>query len=82
MWLKCLILMSVLLITAVFLKASYLAVLLCLEALVIVSVLVLVHHSELMFSVCFICIGACESAVGLACLVSLVRLQGGALSLI
>nr|AKS04242.1 NADH dehydrogenase subunit 4L [Parasagitta elegans] len=75
MWLKCMILMSMFLIAAVFLKSSFLAVLLCLEALVIVAVLVLVRHSELMFSVCFISIGACESAVGLACLVSLVRMQ-------
>nr|AKS04274.1 NADH dehydrogenase subunit 4L [Parasagitta elegans] len=76
MWLKSLILMSVILIAAVFLKSSFLAVLLCLEALVIMSVLVLVFHSELLFGVCFISIGACESAVGLACLVSLVRKQG------
>lgn len=50
--------------------------LLCLEALVIVCVLILVQHSELMFRVCFISIGACESAVGLGCLVSFVRSQG------
>nr|AKS04306.1 NADH dehydrogenase subunit 4L [Parasagitta elegans] len=78
MWLKSLILMTIFLISAVFLKSSYLAVLLCLEALVIVAVLVLVHHSELLFSVCFLSVGACESAVGLACLVSLVRAQGSA----
>lgn len=68
--------MSVILIAAVFLKSRFLAVLLCLEALVIVSVLVLVLHSELIFRVCFISIGACERAVGLACLVRLVRQQG------
>lgn len=59
-----------------FLKTSMLSVLLCLEALVVVCVLVLVQHSELLFSVCFISIGACERAVGLGCLVSLVRSQG------
>lgn len=42
----------------------------------IVGVLVLVQHSELMFRVCFISIGACERAVGLGCLVRLVRAQG------
>lgn len=50
--------------------------LLCLESLVVVSVLILIQHSELIFGVCFISIGACESAVGLACLVSIVRAQG------
>lgn len=58
------------------LKTRSLSVLLCLESLVVVCVLVLVAHSELMFRVCFISIGACESAVGLACLVSTVRAQG------
>lgn len=68
--------MTVFLMASVFLKTSYLAVLLCMEALVIVAVLVLVHHAELIFRVCFISIGACESAIGLACLVRLVRRQG------
>lgn len=76
MSLKCLVVMAFFLIVSVYLKTSYLSVLLCLESLVIVSVLVLVHHSELLFGVCFISIGACEGAVGLACLVSLVRRQG------
>lgn len=60
----------------VFLKNRVLSVLLCLETLVVVGVLVLVGHSELIFSVCFVRVGACERAVGLACLVSLVRAQG------
>nr|AKS04424.1 NADH dehydrogenase subunit 4L [Parasagitta elegans] len=76
MWLKSLALLVLCLLLGTFLKTSTLSVLLCLEALVIVGVLVLVQHSELMFSVCFISIGACESAVGLGCLVSLVRAQG------
>lgn len=68
--------MAICLLIGTFLKTSTLSVLLCLEALVVVCVLILVQHSELMFRVCFICIGACESAVGLGCLVSLVRRQG------
>lgn len=61
------------------LKTSSLSILLCLESMVVVCVLVLVAHSELMFRVCFISIGACERAVGLACLVSTVRAQGAQL---
>lgn len=52
--------------------------LLCVEALVIMCVLILVHHAELLFRVCFISVGACGSAVGLACLVGLVRGVGTA----
>lgn len=68
--------MSVCIVAAVFLKSRFLAVLLCLETLVVVAVLVLVSHVELIFRVCFIAIGACERAVGLACLVIHVRHQG------
>ena len=76
MWLKCLVVLVLSLGLSIFLKTRTLSVLLCLEALVVVGVLVLVQHSELMFRVCFISIGACERAVGLGCLVSLVRAQG------
>ena len=64
---------------SVFLKTRVLSVLLCLEALVLVGVLILVGHAELIFSVCFVRVGACERAVGLACLVSLVRAQGSSM---
>jgi len=57
-------------------KAHSLAVLLTLEGLVILTLLALVAHRDLLFSVCFLRIGACEAAVGLSCLVGLVRLQG------
>ena len=76
MYLKCLICLLLCLFLSVFLKNRVLSVLLCLETLVLVGVLVLVGHSELIFSVCFVRVGACERAVGLACLVSLVRAQG------
>nr|AKS04400.1 NADH dehydrogenase subunit 4L [Parasagitta elegans] len=76
MWLKWLLVMTSLLVIAVYTKKSSLSMLLCLEAMVILGVMVLMSHSESMFSVCFISIGACESAVGIACLVSLVRSQG------
>lgn len=72
--------MSILLVVTIFLKKRILSVLLCLESFVILRVLLLVNHSELMFRVCFISIGACERAIGLACLVGLVRNQGSALS--
>lgn len=64
---------------SVFLKTRVLSVLLCLEALVLVGVLILVCHTELIFRVCFVRVGACERAVGLACLVSLVRAQGSSM---
>lgn len=57
-------------------KAHSLAVLLTLEALVILTLLSLVAQSDLLFSVCFLRIGACEAAVGLSCMVGLVRLRG------
>ena len=57
-------------------KAHSLAVLLTLEGLVILTLLSLVAHNDILFSVCFLRIGACESAVGLACMVGLVRLRG------
>jgi len=57
-------------------KAHSLAVLLTLEGLVMLTLLSLVAHSDLLFSVCFLRIGACEAAVGLACMVGLVRLRG------
>jgi len=57
-------------------KAHSLAVLLTLEGLVMLTLLSLVAHSDLLFSVCFLRIGACEAAVGLSCMVGLVRLRG------
>jgi len=40
------------------------------------TLLALIAHSDLIFSVCFLSIGACEAAVGLSCMVGLVRLRG------
>ena len=57
-------------------KAHRLAVLLTLEGLVMLTLLGLVAHRDLLFSVCFLRIGACEAAVGVSCIVGLVRLQG------
>ena len=57
-------------------KAHSLAVLLTLEGLVMLTLLSLVAHRDLLFSVCFLSIGACEAAVGLSCMVGLVRLRG------
>ena len=57
-------------------KAHSLAVLLTLEGLVMLTLLSLVAHRDLLFSVCFLSIGACEAAVGLSCIVGLVRLRG------
>lgn len=65
-------------VVGVFQKRNYLSVLLCLEGIVVVRVLVLVCHVELLFAVCLVSIGSCESALGLACLVCLVRHQGRA----
>jgi len=53
-----------------------LAVLMTLEGFVMLTLLSLVAHRDLLFSVCFLRIGACEAAVGLSCLVGLVRLRG------
>lgn len=78
MWLKWLMCVSCCLLLRVFTKTRYLSVLLCMEALVIVCVLILVQHTELLFRVCFISVGACGSSVGLACLVGLVRGEGAA----
>ena len=57
-------------------KAHSLAVLLTLEGLVMLTLLSLVSHSDLLFAVCFLRIGACEAAVGISCMVGLVRLRG------
>lgn len=57
-------------------KTHSLAVLLTLEGLVMLTLLALIAHSDLIFSVCFLSIGACEAAVGLSCMVGLVRLRG------
>ena len=57
-------------------KTHALAVLLTLEGLVMLTLLALIAHRDLIFSVCFLSIGACEAAVGLSCLVGLVRLRG------
>lgn len=57
-------------------KTHSLAVLLTLEGLVMLTLLALIAHSDLLFSVCFLSIGACEAAIGLACIVGLVRLRG------
>lgn len=78
MWLKLLLVSSMCVVIAIFSKNRYLSILLCLEALVLIGVLVLIIQSELMFRVIFISVGACESAVGLACLVGIVRHQGSA----
>jgi len=57
-------------------KAHALAVLLTLEGLVMLTLLALVSHRDLLFSVCFLRVGACEAAVGISCMVGLVRLRG------
>ena len=57
-------------------KTHSLAVLLTLEGLVMLTLLALIAHRDLIFSVCFLSIGACEAAVGLSCMVGLVRLRG------
>ena len=57
-------------------KTHSLAVLLTLEGIVMLTLLALIAHSDLIFSVCFLSIGACEAAVGLSCMVGLVRLRG------
>lgn len=57
-------------------KAHSLAILLTLEALVMLTLLALIAHRDLIFSVCFLSIGACEAAIGLSCIVGLVRLRG------
>jgi len=57
-------------------KTHSLAVLLTLEGMVMLTLLALIAHSDLIFSVCFLSIGACEAAVGLSCMVGLVRLRG------
>ena len=57
-------------------KVHSLTVLLTMEGLVMLTLLSLVAHRDLLFSVCFLSIGACEAAVGLSCMVGLVRLRG------
>lgn len=79
MFLKCLLFIACCLLLAVFTKGRAMAALLCLEALVVVTLLILMQHREVYFRVCFIRVGACEGALGLACLVSIVRHRGDAI---
>ena len=79
MILKCLLCMACCLLLAVFTKGRAMAALLCLEALVVVTLLIIIQHREVHFRVCFMRVGACEGALGLACLVSIVRHSGDAM---
>ena len=57
-------------------KNNVLRLLLTLECLVLFLFIVLCFLGEIYFRVIFLSVGACEAAVGLGCLVGLIRLAG------
>ena len=57
-------------------KNNVLRLLLTLECVVLFLFIVLCFLGEIYFSVIFLSVGACEAAVGLGCLVGLIRLAG------
>nr|YP_003433776.1 NADH dehydrogenase subunit 4L [Zonosagitta nagae]AGS47807.1 NADH dehydrogenase subunit 4L [Zonosagitta nagae]BAI68167.1 NADH dehydrogenase subunit 4L [Zonosagitta nagae] len=57
-------------------KQNVLSILLTLECMVLLTFIALCFSSELFFGVIFLSVGACEAAVGLGCLVGLIRLAG------
>jgi len=57
-------------------KKNVLSLLLTLECMVLFMFIILCFSRELFFSVIFLSVGACEAAVGLGCLVGLIRLVG------
>nr|AKS04024.1 NADH dehydrogenase subunit 4L [Parasagitta setosa] len=76
MFLKSVFFCGILLLLALMKKNHSLSILLTLESIVLVTLMALVVRSEMMFSVCYLSVGACEAAVGLSCLVGLVRFCG------
>lgn len=65
-----------LLIVSLIRKMHTLAILLTLESFVMMALLAILTSSDLLFSVVYLSVGACEAAVGLSCMVGLVRLRG------
>ena len=57
-------------------KNNVLSLLLTLECVVLFLFIILCFLDELYFRVIFLRVGACEAAVGLGCLVGLIRLAG------
>ena len=57
-------------------KNNVLRLLLTLECMVLFLFIVLCFLGEIYFSVIFLRVGACEAAVGLGCLIGLIRLAG------
>ena len=57
-------------------KNRVLRLLLTLECMVLLIFITLCFISELYFAVIFLRVGACEAAIGLGCLVGLIRLGG------
>lgn len=76
MFLKRVFFCGILLLLALIKKNHSLSILLTLERIVLVTLIALVIRSEIIFSVCYLRVGACEAAVGLSCLVGLVRFCG------
>nr|AKS04067.1 NADH dehydrogenase subunit 4L [Parasagitta setosa] len=76
MFLKSVFFCGILMLLALMKKNHSLSILLTLESIVLVTLMALVIRSEMMFSVCYLSVGACEAAVGLSCLVGLVRFCG------
>ena len=65
-----------LLIVSLTRKVHTLAILLTLESFVILTLIAILTVRDLFFSVVYLRVGACEAAVGLSCIVGLVRIRG------
>lgn len=76
MFLKRAFFCRIILLLALTKKNHRLSILLILERIVLITLIALVIRSEIIFSVCYLRVGACEAAVGLSCLVGLVRFCG------
>lgn len=66
-----------LLILAVYKNKNYLlSLLITFEALILCFFILFIIESDIFFSIIFLCIAACEAAVGLARLIGIIRLTG------
>nr|YP_003433786.1 NADH dehydrogenase subunit 4L [Decipisagitta decipiens]BAI68177.1 NADH dehydrogenase subunit 4L [Decipisagitta decipiens] len=57
-------------------KNFVLSLLITLEALILCFFILFILESDLFFSIIFMCIAACEAAIGLASLIGIIRLTG------
>lgn len=57
-------------------KNYVLRLLICFESLILVFFLIFILDTDIFFSIIFMCIAACEAAIGLSRLIGIIRLTG------